>query len=116
MFGEVAELQLSADGQYLVSGGSDGHVKLWRINLEALMEESCDWLQFYIHASPAEETKGLCPDSLAERAVAEKTVDEDSRAFLSAAVDVLLRRVRESLSLSKELFNLDKEDSQFNID
>jgi len=80
----------SPDGQYLAAKRDDGMVKLWPLSFNYLMQESCDWLQFYINAHP-EEKEELCP----EQAVSESDNKQMTTSFsgvseqLSQAVDKL---------------------------
>ena len=68
--GYVYSVNFSPDGKTLVSGSWDSTIKLWKVetdsnllNLDALMERSCDWVRVYLqnpNSDVREEDRGLC--------------------------------------------------------
>ncbi|MBE9071761.1 WD40 repeat domain-containing protein [Microcystis sp. LEGE 08355] len=66
----VRSVNFSPEGKTLVSGSWDNTIKLWKVetdsnllNLDALMERSCDWVRVYLHnpnSGVREEDRHLC--------------------------------------------------------
>ena len=66
----VRSVNFSPNGKTLVSGSWDNTIKLWKVetdsnllNLDALMERSCDWVRVYLHnpnSGVREEDRHLC--------------------------------------------------------
>jgi WD40 repeat protein len=63
----IGTVSFSPDGKTLVSGSADETIKLWnldfwRLDLDALMERSCDWARAYLQNNPnvSESDRHLC--------------------------------------------------------
>ncbi|NER20383.1 MAG: hypothetical protein F6J96_06610 [Symploca sp. SIO1C2] len=58
----VNSVSFSPDGKMLASGSEDNTIKLWNLDLNFLMERSCDRVRNYLLHNPnvTEEEKGLC--------------------------------------------------------
>ncbi|WP_428843068.1 WD40 repeat domain-containing protein, partial [Sphaerothrix gracilis] len=48
----VRSVSFSPDGQTIASGSGDDTVKLWPIDMESLLDWSCDWLHDYLSTNP----------------------------------------------------------------
>jgi len=57
----VYSVSISNDNKTIVSGSYDSTIKVWNIDLDWLMERSCDWVRGYLqNPTVKEEDKGLC--------------------------------------------------------
>ena len=59
---EVWSVSFSPDGQTIASASSDGTIILWDLNLERLLENSCEWWRDYLtYGNASDEKKSFCP-------------------------------------------------------
>ncbi|NEQ75681.1 MAG: WD40 repeat domain-containing protein [Okeania sp. SIO2C9] len=53
-------VSISSDGKTVVSSSSNNTIKVWNIDLDWLMEHSCNWVRNYLRYNAPEEERGLC--------------------------------------------------------
>ncbi len=59
----VSSVAITPDGKTLVSGSEDNTIKVWDIDLDSLMQRSCDWVRDYLenpYSDVKEEDRGVC--------------------------------------------------------
>ncbi|MEC4887087.1 MAG: hypothetical protein SAL70_38120, partial [Scytonema sp. PMC 1070.18] len=56
----VLSVAISTDGNTIVSGGSDGTVRLWNINFEHWLKIACQQLRFHPALDKDDVAKATC--------------------------------------------------------
>lgn len=59
---QLTSLAWQADGSAIATGGSDGTIVMWRLDLDTLMKQGCRWLADYFQSHPnlTERDRDLC--------------------------------------------------------
>jgi WD40 repeat protein len=53
----VTSVNFSPDGTKLFSLSDDGTIKIWELDLDAIIQQGCDWIRGYIDNNPDVNTE-----------------------------------------------------------